>query len=152
MANLQKTSLQLPSTILEQLDLHPWPGLTRSEVLRLYIERGQYLTRQNGEYISNLADQYDPILQEALEDLDYDVYRLAARSLPDILSRFFNEALGERGSGGGWRDPDNRNPLDPQKLRDAIAALPPGERIGLLDYVVAQRHRRIEAKKSGKKK
>jgi hypothetical protein len=143
MPKLIKTSLQLPPTTLEHLDR--WPGLSRSEVLRLYIERGQYLSCINSEYVADLAHEFSPILFEALQDLNYDDYRLAARSLPTIIAGFFSEVLGERASGRSWRCPDNpERHLDPEELVEKLTALNIVERIGILDCIVAERHRKLE--------
>jgi len=141
-AKLQKTSLQLPPTVLGQMG--NWPGLTRSEALRLYIERGQYLSCLNSENVAGIAEEYAPILREALEDLDYDDYRLAARSLPQIVAGFFSEVLSEQSSGRSWRCELGRNEheLDPAELVKKLEELNTVERIGILDCVVAERHRK----------
>src|SRR4051794_34860477 len=88
-ANFVKTSLQLSPDVLHDMD--HWPGLTRSEALRLSVERGHYLSTLKAEEISGIATHYAPILREAFEDLKYDDYRLAARSLPSIVAGFLNE-------------------------------------------------------------
>src|SRR5271166_1694621 len=88
-AKFQKTSLQLSPMVLD--DMGHWPGLTQSEALRLSVERGHYLSSLNSEEIAGLADEYAPILREALQDLGYEDYRLAVRSLPAIVAGFLCE-------------------------------------------------------------
>ena len=139
---LQKTSLQLPHTVLNEMG--HWPGLTRSEALRLSIERGHYLSCLNSEHVADIAEEYAPILREALEDLEYDDYRLAARSLPQIVAGFLSEVLSEQSSGRSWRcelGPHDHQ-LSPEELMTKLEALNTVERIGILDCIVAERHRK----------
>jgi hypothetical protein len=143
MAKLQKTSLQLPRTVLNQMDR--WPGLTRSEALRLSIDRGQYLSCLNSESVADIAEEYAPILREALEDLDYDDYRLAARSLPQIVAGFFSEVLSEQSPGRSWPCQFREHELSPEELVKKLAALNTVDRIGILDRIVAERHQAANA-------
>ena len=134
-AKLQKTSLQLSPAVLQDMD--HWPGLTRSEALRLSIERGHYVSKLNSEQISNLALHYAPILREALEDLDYTDYRLVARSLPALVAGFVSEQ-----NNRSWQyEGRDQHDLSPKELVERLAALNPTERIGILDCVVAERRR-----------
>jgi hypothetical protein len=127
-----------------------WPGLTQSEALRLSVERGHYLSCLNAEHVAGIAEEYAPILREALEDLDYDDYRLAARSLPQIVAGFFSEVLSEKSSGRTWRTEFGREEreLEPEELISKLKELNPMERIGILDCVVAERNRKAAAQTS----
>jgi hypothetical protein len=136
-AKFQQTSLQLPPAIL--YDMGHWPGLTQSEALRLSIERGHYLSSLNSEEIAAVADEYAPILREALADLDYGDYRLVARSLPSIVSGFLCEESHSWSYEGG-----DEHELLPSQLVERLTAMNAMERIGILDCVVAERHRRAE--------
>jgi hypothetical protein len=153
MAKLQKTSIQLSPVVLQSMD--HWPGLTRSEAIRLSIERGHYLSCINSAEIAFIAQEYDPILREALEDLDYDDYRLAARSLPEIVAGYFGEVLSEKSDGRTWQSEFGGqfdHNLDPTTLVKKLEELNPWERIGILDCVVAERHRRAERSREGEAK
>src|ERR1700722_17688828 len=86
---LLKTSVQLPAAVLREMAL---AGLSQSEALRLAVERGYYLSCQKSDEPAALAEHYMPILVKALEDLDYGDYKLATRSLPDIVAGFVAEA------------------------------------------------------------
>jgi hypothetical protein len=135
---LLKTSLQIPPSVLADLS---WPGLSRSESLRLSLERGHYLSCLNSENVSSIADEYSPILREALEDLGYEDYRLAVRSLPAIVAGFLSE------DSRGWEyEHGDRHELRPAELVEKLKALDPLERIGILDCVVAARQRRMPEK------
>ena len=141
MAKFQKTSLQVSPIVLHDLD--HWPGLTRSEALRLVLERGHYLSTLGSAELSEIADKYAPILEPALADLDYDDYKVAARSLPAIVTGFLAEA------NRSWRAEhrDGRE-LDPKELIEKLQKLTAVERIEILDCVIAERHRRAEKDKS----
>jgi hypothetical protein len=98
----------------------------------------------NSETVADIAEEYAPILREALEDLDYDDYRLAARSLPQIATGFFSEVLSEQSFGRSWRcelGPHDHQ-LSPEELVKKLEALNTVARIGILDCMVAERHRR----------
>jgi hypothetical protein len=139
-AKLQKTSLQLSPMVLH--DMGHWPGLTRSEALRLSVERGHYLSCLNVEHVAAIAEEYSPILREALADLDYEDYRLAARSLPQIVAGFFSEVLCEHSLGRSWKSELHDHELSPTELVKELEALNTVERIGILDCIVAERHRK----------
>jgi hypothetical protein len=143
MAKLQKTSVQLSPMVL--LDMDAWPGLTRSEAIRLSVERGHFLSTLNSDDISSLATEYDPILREALEDLDYEDYKVAARSLPQLVTGLLCEEP------RGWRSDDGERQLDPSKLVEELEKLNYVQRISVLDCVVAERHRREEKRAAAKK-
>lgn len=136
---LRKTSLQISPSVLSDLS---WPGLSRSESLRLALERGHYLSCLNSESVSSIADEYSPILREALEDLGYKDYRLAVRSLPAIVAGFVGEA------NRGWEyEHGDRHELSPTKLVEELEAMGPLKRIGILDCVVAARLRKVSKAK-----
>lgn len=123
----QKTSLQLSPTVLEAMD--SWEGLTRSEALRLAVERGQYFStlcfkKDNVVGILNNAESLS-VLRAALEDFEYDDYRVIVRSLPEIVTGFLTER------GGSFS----------AFVTDSLEELEPLERVAILDYVVAKRHR-----------
>lgn len=133
----QKTSLQLSPMVLH--DMEHWPGLTQSEALRLSVERGHYLSTLNSEEIADLADEYAPILRKALEDLGYEDYRLAARSLPSIVVGFLRE------ESQSWSyERGDQHELLPSELVEKLEHMNAVERIGILDCVVAERHRRAD--------
>jgi len=145
MAKFQKTSLQVSPTILHDMD--HWPGITRSEALRLSVERGHYLSTINSENTASLADEYAPILREALEDLDYEDYRLVSRSLPAIVQGFISEQ-----NNRSWRgEVGDQQELDPYELLKKLSALSAAERMGILDCAVAERHRRAARAKEASK-
>jgi hypothetical protein len=102
--------------------------------------------------VAAIAEHYDPILREALEDLDYGDYRLAARSLPQIVAGFFSEVSSEQGSGRSWRCGLHEHELNPEELVKKLEALNNVERIGILDCVVAERHRRVAEATKAKSK
>jgi hypothetical protein len=112
--------------------------------MRLSIERGHYLSCINSEHVASLAEEYAPILREALEDLDYGDYRLAARSLPEIVAGFFGEVLSEKTSSRSWQSEFGGrydHELNPAELVKKLEELNTMERIGILDCIVAERHR-----------
>jgi hypothetical protein len=134
-AKFQKTSLQLSPMVLH--DMEHWPGLTRSEALRLSVERGHYLSSLNSEEIAALADEYAPILREALQDLGYEDYRLAVRSMPAIVVGFLSE------ESQAWNyEHGDQHELRPSDLVEKLKSMNAMERIGILDCVVAERHRK----------
>ena len=140
----RKTSLQIHPSLLDDLS---WPGLSRSESLRLSLERGHYLSCLNSEDVSSVADEYAPILREALEDLGYEDYRIAVRSLPSIVAGFVRE------ENRNWQcEYGDRHELEPVKLMEKLEAMGPLERVGVLDYVVAARLRRVEGVSKSKRK
>lgn len=135
-AKLQKTSLQLSPMVLQDMD--SWPGLTRSEALRLSIERGHYVSTLNSEEVSCLATRYAPILMEALADLEYKDYRVVARSLPALVAGFLSEQ-----NNRSWRcEGGDQRELDTRELFDKLTALNAVERIGILDCMVARRYQK----------
>lgn len=122
-------------------DMDRWPGLTRSEALRLAIERGHYVSTLNAEEVSSLATHYAPILREALRDLDYKDYRLVARSLPALVAGFLSEQ-----NNRSWRyEGGDHCDLNPGELIEKLTALNAVERFGILDCIVAERHNTTRA-------
>jgi hypothetical protein len=136
---LVKTSVQLPPDVFR--DMTAWPGLTRSEAIRLAVERALYVATINAEGIANLADDHFPILSPALGDFDYQDFQKVARALPAIVEGFVRENpnLSWRYEGG------DRHELDPGELVKKLTDLDAVGRIGVLDCVVAQRHRNAQA-------
>jgi hypothetical protein len=126
-----KTSVQLPSEILEWLD--GWPGITRSEALRLALERVQYLSSQM-KNVEELVDKYKPVLAPALEEFRCENFRTVARSLPAIVGGYI-----EDGGSTESMDEFTRIGLDVSSLYKELVALHPVERIYLLDCIVARR-------------
>ena len=135
-AKLQKTSVQLPPDVFK--DMETWPGLSRSEAIRLSIERAHYLSTLDSERIAGIAGEYAPILLGALEDFEYKDYRVAARSLPAIVSGYLRE-----NNNITWRyEAGDQHVLDIEKLMQLLNELSAEGRIGILDCTVAERHRR----------
>ncbi len=132
---LEKTSVQLPPDTLREMNA--WPGLTRSEAIRLSVERAYYLATIGSDDIAGIADRYAQILVPALEDLGYDDFRSAVRALPSIVEGFVKENHDTT-----WRDADSRDELKPRELIDTLQELDAIGRIGVLDCVVAARYRR----------
>lgn len=123
--------------------------------MRLSIERGHYLSCINSEHVAGIAEEYAPILREALENLDYDDYRLAARSLPEIVAGFFGEVLSAKNSSRSWQSEFGSqydHDLNPTELVKKLEELNTVERIGILDCIVAERHRRAANPAPTKKK
>lgn len=131
---LEKTSVQLPPDTLREMDA--WPGLTRSEAIRLSVERAYYFATLESEEIAGIAHRFAPILGPALTDLDYDDYRLAARALPAIVEGFLREH-----SGVSFPDLDGRSELNPHEALETLQKLDVMGRVGVLDCVVAERRR-----------
>ena len=132
---LQKTSVQLTPDMLRDVS---WPGLTKSEAIRLSIDRINYLSSLNAEEISSLAFQYAQILDLALDDFGYADFRAAARALPAIVAGFLRE-----NSNRSWRE-DPFPELDPNQLMEALEKLDASGRIGILDCVVARRNEKSD--------
>lgn len=137
---LQKTSVQLSPDVFK--DMEGWPGLSRSEAIRLSIERAHYLSTLESEEISSIASTYAPILLGALEDLSYGDYRVAARSLPAIVMGYVqeNSTLTWRYEGG------DQHELKVADLMEKLKGLHATARIGILDCAVAERYRRATCK------
>ncbi len=133
-ARFEKTSVQLPPDMMRDMDA--WPGLTRSEAIRLAVERAHYFSTLRAEEMSCLATHYKPILSAALEDFGYEDYRAAARALPAIVSGFLRENPNLT-----WKDEVSRRDLDGSELIEKLEQLHPVDRIGVLDCVVAERLR-----------
>ena len=136
---LEKTSVQLAPDMLRWMDA--WPGVSRSEAIRLALERTEYLSSLKGEEISDLATRYEPILAPALEDFGCGDFRAVARALPAIVGGFIEEK-----GNGPWTDAHSRD-LDTAELHKQLQAMHPVERIYLLDCVVARRHRSRQREK-----
>jgi len=130
-AKLSKTSVQLSPEILEWLD--GWPGLTRSEAIRLALERTQYLHSQMSD-IEELAETYKPILAPALEEFRCENFRTVVRALPSIVGSYIRE-----NDRRAWKEQRTGRELDYSGLYKKLEALHPAERVYLLDCVVARR-------------
>lgn len=124
---LKKTSVQLSPETLDWLD--KWPRVSRSEALRLVLERSQYLVEQM-EDVTELALHYHPILIPALEGFACGDYRTVARALPAIVGGYIQENADQR-----WVD-DHRNELNTTELHNRLQALHPLQRMHLLDCIV----------------
>ncbi|HEV8582144.1 MAG TPA: hypothetical protein VGX68_24000 [Thermoanaerobaculia bacterium] len=133
MAKLSKTSVQLSPEILEWLD--GWPAMTRSEAIRLALERTQYLHSQMSD-IEELAETYKPILAPALEEFWCENFRTVIRALPQIVGSYIRENYSS-----GWKDERTGRELDYSGLHKKLEAMHPAERMYLLDCVVARRMR-----------
>ena len=129
---LQKTSVQLAPALLDDMD--QWPGASRSEAIRLSIERARYFATLDAERIADIASEYSPILRGALEDFDYGDFRTVARALPEIVRGYVAECNDEWRYKGG-----DRHQLHPSKLVELLSELDTAGRIGILDCIVAER-------------
>lgn len=136
MAKLSKTSVQLSPEILKWLDA--WPGKTRSEAIRLWLERSEYLQSQM-EPVAELVSRYSPVLAPALEEFQCENFRTVARALPAIVGSFIQEQ-----DNRGWKDEISGRELDTSVLYKKLEAMPPAERIHLLDCIVVLRSRANE--------
>jgi hypothetical protein len=132
---LTKTSVQLSSEILKWLDT--WPGVSRSEAIRLALERAAYLSG-NMVKVSDLALKYWPILAPALERLQCRDYVMMARALPAIVGAYIQECYDN--DRDRWVDEYQRRDLNPGDLDAELKKLHPVERIYLLDCIVARRY------------
>ena len=135
---LYKTSVQLPQNLYRTMET--WPGISRSEAIRLSVERSNYFSCLNAEEVSGLASTYAPILGPALEDFDYDDYRVVARALPAIVEGYIRE---NHNLSVTWRYDVNNAELDPEKLLKELNELDAIGRIWVLDCTVAERHRHL---------
>ncbi|MBZ5625607.1 MAG: hypothetical protein LAQ69_43970 [Acidobacteriia bacterium] len=134
-AKYQKTSVQLNPQTLRRMD--KWHGLTRSEAIRICVERGSYMSTLKAQEISDLAYTYRPILRGALADLGYDDYKIVARVLPEIVERYVTEASL---AGYSWNHEGTGAELKPDELVKKLYELHPTDRIGVLDCTVAARY------------
>jgi hypothetical protein len=131
--NLEKTSVQLAPDMLR--DMGKWPGLSRSEAIRLSVERAHYLSTINSEKVSALASRYESILLPALEDFGYGDFRTVARALPAIVAGYLRETTTVVAKDVMGHD------LDEGALIQELEGLHLADRIGVLDCVVAQKNR-----------
>jgi hypothetical protein len=134
MAKLSKTSIQLSPETLEWLDR--WPGMTRSEAIRLALKRTLYL-HSLMRHIHDLVDKYEPILGPALKDFDCENYSTVVRLLPTLVGGYIEEA--EKNGRDDWREQFTGKDLDLTDLYKKIEEMPPVERIYLLDCMVSRR-------------
>jgi hypothetical protein len=131
MTKLSKTSVQLSPETLKWLDR--WPGITRSEAIRLALDRTDYLYSLMRP-IEELAATYKPILAPALAEFQCENYRTVARLLPTLVESYIQE-----NDDGGWKDEISGRELDIGDLDKKLEAMNPLERIYLLDCIVARR-------------
>ncbi len=135
MAKLSKTSIQLSPETLKWLD--GWPqGMTRSEAIRLLIDRTAYLyslMRPIGE----LAEKYRPILDPVLEEFECENYATVNRLLPKLVGGFIQES--QDNDRDSWREELTGEYLDFSEIHKKVEAMTPLERIYLLDCIVARR-------------
>lgn len=139
---LERTSVQLPRKTIELLD--NWPELSRSDALRLTLDRYRYLESLIDEQADNFADKYYPVFHAALSDLGFHDYKLVARSLPGIvMGAMAEEAIRERVE----RERRQRElvEINWSELQKELLALPASIRIRILDYVTGQRLLRISS-------
>jgi hypothetical protein len=134
MTKLSKTSVQLSPETLKWLDR--WPGMTRSEAIRLALDRTDYLYSLMG-HVEELADMYKPILAPALEEFQCENYRTVARLLPTLVGSYIQE--NDKNDNYGWKDESNGRALDTSDLYKKLEAMNPAERMYLLDCIVARR-------------
>jgi len=134
MAKLSKTSIQLSSGTLKWLD--GWPGMTRSEAIRLALERTAYLYSLM-RHVEELADKYKPILDPALAEFKCENYSTVTRLLPTLVGSFIQES--QQNERDGWIEEFTGKNLDPTDLLKKVEAMTPMERIYLLDCIVARR-------------
>ena len=127
---LTKTSVQLSPETLDWLN--KWPRVTRSEAIRLALDRSQYLAEQMGDVV-DLALQYHLVLTPALQDFECGDYRTVARALPAIVGGYIQENADRR-----WVN-EGGNELDTTELHRQLQALHSVQRIHLLNCIVARR-------------
>lgn len=133
---LERTSAQLSRQTLDLLD--SWPGLNRSEVLRLTLDRYHYLEDLSTARAESLVEKYRPVFHVALAELSFTDYKVVARSLPAIVMG----AMGEeslREAVERDRQMADAPEIDWKQFQDEISALDPLARIRALDYVTGQR-------------
>lgn len=133
---LERTSVQLPRKVVELLD--NWPELSRSDALRLTLDRYHYLEGLIDEQAESFAERYYPVLHTALSDLGFHDYKLAARSLPGIVMGAMAEETIRDGV-----ERERRQQQLPEvnwsDLQKELHALPALIRIRILDYITGQR-------------
>ena len=134
MAKLSKTSVQLTPETLEWLDR--WPGMTRSEAIRLTLDRSDYL-HSLMRHVEELADKYKPILDHVLAEFTCEHFRTVARLLPQLVGSFIQES--QDNDFYRWKEEHTGKDLDPADLFNKAEALSHLERIYLLDCIVARR-------------
>lgn len=129
--NLSRTSVQLPLETLEMLDAR-WPGLTRSEALRLALERFEYFDWQS-KLCDQIIQKYGHDLTHALADFDYSDFKAVARALPNLVLGYI------RDEGAVTKNVDEKD------LERTLEMLEPHDRLQILDFAVAQRHSPVES-------
>ena len=134
MAKLSRTSVLVPLEILEWLD--GWPGMTRSEAIRLALERTGYLYSLM-RHVEEIADTYKPILGPVLGEFQCDNYRTVARLLPTLVGSYIQES--QDNDNDRWKDENTGRALDASDLYKKLEAMSTLERIYLLDCTVARR-------------
>lgn len=133
---LERTSAQLPQQTIDLLD--SWPGLNRSEALRLTLERYYYLEQLSAARAENLVEKYRPVFHFALDELSFGDYKVAARSLPAIVMGAMAEES-VRDAVGKQRGSNELPEIDWSQLNAEVASLDAFARIRVLDYVTGQR-------------
>lgn len=104
-----------------------WPGLTRSEALRLALERFEYFDWQS-TLCDTIIQKYGHDLTHALVDFDYGDFRAVARALPTLVTGYIKD------EGAIAKNVDSKD------LERTLEMLEPHDRLHILDFVVAQRH------------
>jgi hypothetical protein len=125
--SLIRTSVQLPASTLQMLD-ERWPGLTRSEALRLALERFEYFDWKS-QYCAKLMEKYGEDFVFALADFDYSDFRAVARALPSLVEGYVKE---EGLMSGGGKEKD---------LIEMLERLESHDRLQILDFAVSERQK-----------
>jgi sugar phosphate isomerase/epimerase len=134
---LERTSVQLPRQTIELLD--SWPGLNRSEALRLTVDRYHYLEAIAARGAEQLVEKYRPAFHLALAELTFRDYKVVARSLRAVvMGALAEEDL--RDTVERERRTLGESQIDWQQFETELAALDQLGRIRVLDYVTGQRH------------
>jgi len=135
---LERTSVQLPRQAVEYLD--SWPRLTRSEVLRLTVDRYGYLEGVAAVAAEHLVEKYRPVFHVALAELSFTDYKVVARSLPAIVMGAMAEENVREDVEREHRNGGMGDMIEWAKLKAETEALSAVERIRVLDYVTGQRY------------
>src|ERR1051325_12223537 len=92
---LERTSTQLSLQAIQMLE--SWPGLNRSEALRLTLDRYYYLEHLFAPRAESLVEKYRPVFHVALADLSFEDCKVAA----PFISAIVMGGVGEGNAPGG---------------------------------------------------
>lgn len=123
---LVRTSVQLHPDMVAMLDKR-WPGLSRSEALRLSLERFAYCDSPSEECAQTI-EKHGAELEEALAGFGYADFRAVARALPALVE-------------GYLRDEARLEDSVISRLENELDNLDRHNRIYLLDQIVLRRQR-----------